>query len=560
MDNKRCSYTATLVALTFGFGISFSAIAAEPEPTLEKPPEPPIEEEADPEVEDERERPSAVERGGRKILIENFRVVGNQVIPDEEIDRILSEYEGKRLTLFEIYEIADELTGIYHDRGYGLASVTVPAQKVADGEVLLEVIEGRVAKINVTGNQAVDFEFVENQLDRLEPGRVFRSSALESELLLLNDMPGINARAVVSPGDEFGTSDLLIRIEEDRFDYDVSLDNYGRDAIGELRLGANAGVNTLLLNGDRLSAGIVESESNLLTYGRVAYSAPVGTWGGRIRGSYNTADYDVGGAIFGAASISGTNEIARVEYSHPFERSRRSNMVGGVAIERTTTEVELLGGALTSETELNLLEFSWYTNRVYDDGSHYSLLTTLDGNGKSYDQPAQVSFPPAPRDDQQAKLRIDGNHVWRFARRWSLRSRGVAVYSSDPLVDTEKFSLGGPYSVRAFVPAEARGDRGLYLYVGARRRFDIGGGHSLPVSVFVDGGQVERLPLSDAQETAIDNGTLDDDNALASAGFTVGLSSDSWYRAELTWATNISNHEPSDGDDSRVWARFVAEF
>lgn len=560
MENKRCPYTATLAVLFFGLTISFSATAAEPEPTLEKPPEPPIEEEAEPEVKDERERPAPVERGGREILIEDFRVVGNQAIPDAEIDRILSKYEGRQLTLFEIYQVADELTGIYHDRGYGLASVTVPAQKVEDGQVLLEVIEGRVAKINVTGNRAVDFEFVEDQLDRLEPGRVFRSDDLESELLLLNDMPGITARAVVSPGEEFGTSNLLIKVEEDRYDYNASLDNYGRDAIGELRLGANAGINTLFLNGDRLGAGIVESESNLLTYARLSYGLPVGNWGGRIRASYNYADYDVGGAIFGAASISGTNEITRVEYSHPFERSRRFNTVGGVAFKRTTTEVDLLGGLLTNETELNLLELSWYVNQVFDGGSHYSLLTTFDGNGKSYDQPATVSFPPAPRDDQKAKLRVDGNHVWRFARRWSLRSRMVGVYSSDPLVDTEKFSLGGPYSVRAFVPAEARGDRGLYLYVGTQRRFDIGGGHSLPVTVFVDGGQVRRLPLSDAQETAIANGTLDDDNALASAGFTVGLSSNSWYRAELTWATNISNHVPSDGDDSRFWARFVAEF
>src|SRR3546814_3743458 len=44
------------------------------------------------------------------------------------------------------------------------------------------------------------------------------------------------------------------------------------------------------------------------------------------------------------------------------------------------------------------------------------------------------------------------------------------VYSPDPLVDTEAYSLGGPNTVRGFPSAEVRGDRGYFGSVTLRRR------------------------------------------------------------------------------------------
>ena len=94
-------------------------------------------------IETAREAPKpGIPTGGKQILIDRFEISGNTVIGDAELDAIAAPFEGRSLTLFEIYEVADLLTRHYRDQGYAVASVTVPAQKVSSGIVLLEVIEG----------------------------------------------------------------------------------------------------------------------------------------------------------------------------------------------------------------------------------------------------------------------------------------------------------------------------------------------------------------------------------------------------------------------------------
>src|SRR3546814_17904889 len=63
------------------------------------------------------------------------------------------------------------------------------------------------------------------------------------------------------------------------------------------------------------------------------------------------------------------------------------------------------------------------------------------------------------------------------------------VYSPDPLVDTEAYSLGGPNTVRGFPSAEVRGDRGYFGSVTLRRPTFIGN-TQWAGRVFVDEGKV----------------------------------------------------------------------
>ena len=131
---------------------------------------------------------------------------------------------------------ADQLTAYYRERGYGLAQVTVPAQKISDGTVELRVIEGRIGAVSVTGNEDYSFDFLQRRLGALAPGLVYTDDGMERGVLLLNDLPGLSARAVIRPGEEFGTSDILFRVAEDPAEFSIGADNYGRDELGEIRV------------------------------------------------------------------------------------------------------------------------------------------------------------------------------------------------------------------------------------------------------------------------------------------------------------------------------------
>ena len=73
---------------------------------------------------------SARPTNGTKITVSRFIVEGNTKLTEDEIAQLLGAAEGKALTLAEIYELADRLGAAYRDKGYRLATVTVPPQKI----------------------------------------------------------------------------------------------------------------------------------------------------------------------------------------------------------------------------------------------------------------------------------------------------------------------------------------------------------------------------------------------------------------------------------------------
>lgn len=531
--------------------------AAQPTPgtvqdTIEQePPQVPLPMDVAPDFERDVD-PKMQQPVGPQVTVERFEVVGNQAIDDATLLAALEGFIGKAVSLNEIYSAADALTALYRDRGYGLANVIVPAQRITDGVIRLEVIEGRIGSVSVTGNELYSFDFLNDRLAGLEPGTIYRSDEMERGVLLLNDLPGLAARAVIKPGEEYGSSDLLFKVSEDAAEFSASIDNYGREGLGEIRATATAAFNSLTGHGDRLTITGLVSEGAALKYGNLSYGIPVSTDGDRLRFTYNMADYEVEGGEFALLGITGDNTTYRVDWSSPLVRSRNFNVVFTTAMLRQETDSFILGAALPdNSTELNLLELALFMSGVQESGHSWSFSSILSGNGKSND--STVADPVT--DAQQAKLRVDGSYSIPFARRWLFQARGTAVYSDDPLVDSQKFSLGGPYSVRGYFPAEQRGDHGGFLALELRRYFLVSK-YPIAASLFVDGGYAKNELLPGEADYPARSGEL------GSAGMGLLFAPDgSRFSGSIMYAEPIDNHTSLAGDDDgHLWASFQVTF
>src|SRR3546814_19963189 len=106
---------------------------------------------------------------------------------------------------------------------------------------------------------------------------------------LLNSLPGLKARAILKPGAQYGSSDMMVRVEEDPFSASTAIDNYGRENIGEFRLSATATLNSPSGVGDQLNIIGLVSEHSGLRYAYVDYSLPV-TVGTRVKASYRSEE------------------------------------------------------------------------------------------------------------------------------------------------------------------------------------------------------------------------------------------------------------------------------
>lgn len=473
-------------------------------------------------------RGAPVEPGGTPIPVTRFDFTGNTKVTTAALQTQLAGQTGKSHTLAEIYAIATALTRYYQAQGYPLASVNVPVQRVTDGVVLFEVQEGRIGKVRVEGQRYYRAEALQRQLSELASGSVVTTAQLERELLLLNDLPGITARVTIMPGADAGTSDLLVKIDEDSFAFYTSVDNYGRDELGETRFSFNTAINGLG-NGDALTLNLTHSAGNLLNYGRVGYNMPIGTDGGRFDISYFLTDYRVD--EFALLEPGGRSYGLRGEYSYPLLRSRAANRVLAVGYGTTSTETEALG-VIVSATRISLLDLALHANGVLGDRRSYSYSLGYSGNARFNEDGTQTGA-------QCCKLSGDGSFTLPVGTDWYSRTRARAVWAPDVLADTEKFSVGGPFSLRGYDASEMRGDVGFDASFELHRPMKMFGGRGEAI-VFADAGQVSvRDPA----------GELIQGPALGSVGLGFTAFDVYGFECNLQWAIPVGGYKPADGEN-----------
>lgn len=505
----------------------------------------------------EGEQPSAplrpaVPPGGRQIEVERFDVTGNEVVDDDELATLLEPWLGRKLTLLEIYDVADAITRRYREKGYALATATVPAQKVEDGVVRLEVVEGRIGGVRFRDNRRYSNEVLDYHVDEIGVGQRLRLDALERELLLLNDMPGLEARSIIEPGEEFGTSIITIKTEETPVNGRIGINNYGRESAGEWRVDGAVDVNNPLGIGDALGLQLVRSEAGLLDfYARINYSLPVNSHGTRAGISYARYVYDIDERDVGlnpALDLRGDGDTARIQVTHPLQRSRARNTLVGAGFSRTDTTASRIGP--DDSDHIAFLDVSVLSSWRHGDGSSTVASAVVSSNFERNDDGTETNA-------HRGKLDLEASHQRRITQRWSLYTRARAALSIDPLANTERFRIGGPFDVRGFPSAELAGDSGLQVTVEGQRYFQLMEGTPAQWRIYWDGGVVWRKDgAADVKANAADGR---DSLTSVGTGLTISLPYNTAASLDVVFPTHA--HESSDDrDDKRFWASIGARF
>lgn len=483
--------------------------------------------------------PNLHDRRGKRFPVHSFRFVGNTAFTDQRLKRVIERYRDLELNLYQLNAAADAITEFYRDRGYHLARAVVPPQKVEDGVVTLTVVEGRLGKVIFSGNKRYSETTLRRHTPNLKSGELLTTDKLERSLLLLNDMPGLKARSTLSPGAQFGATDVLVKVEEKPFNLMLTLDNGGRKETGEYRADLNVELNNPFGYGDQLSVRGMLTDQRLIKYKKLGYSLPLNDDGLRLSASYSEVHYDVAGA-FAALNMSGSAETAELSLLHPLERSRGNNRMLNLGLRHTTIKQSVLG-VENQPIKLPLLSFGYMSNEIGEDASvtnmQLQFATNFRRNSSGTDQDAQLF-----------RVEFDGNYLLPLNRSWDMYLRGNVVWSHDKLADSEKMSIGGPGSVRAYRPAELRGDSGWQGTAELRRNFSVMG-RPASLSGFYDLGRIiYKAPgYSDGQQQI----------SAVGLGLTAYPYGQSVIKLEV--ATPLERL-PNTEHDTRVWLTLSTRF
>ncbi len=485
--------------------------------------------------------PSQHDPRARRFRVNAFAMSGNTVYRTRLLKTLLERFVDLELNLYDLNKAADTITTFYHDHGYTLARAVIPAQKVKNGVVTIRIIEGRFGRVRFSGNKRYAADFLAARTALLKPGALVTSDRLENNLLLLNDLPGLRAQVVLEPGTEFGATDAEVQVKEKLVDVNLGVNNYGRSETGRNRVEATLNINAPLGLGDQLAISGSSTQHKLVRYWKFGYSVPLNTLGTRLAIGSSKAAYDVSGAL-AALGISGEVRTDEAAVSHPFVRSREDNQTFSVGIKRNRLKQNALGAPL-SDQQLTVMTAAYQINRIHPDSSVTNANFGLETNFRT-------SHDITQQDAVFARMELDVNHTAPFYQRWDLYLRGDIVRSRDMLPDTEKFSLGGPGSVRAFRPSEVRGDSGYLVTAELRRPFTIAGRLGA-FRVTADAGEViYKAP-----------GFTDSRDRLRSIGVGASFFPAKGITASIDIARPMgTTHTASDDKNHRIWVNVSASF
>lgn len=406
------------------------------------------------------------------IFVKTFDFSGNRVINKPKLAAILKDYENMDLTLAELNAAAEKITKYYRSKGYIISYAYIPPQVVKDGLVTVNILEGEIGDIRVEGLSDYKASFIIKYLSQLKKNVVLRYSELERKLLLLNGNMDLNVKASLVPGNKPGSSDIVI-YASDKKPYRLSFgaDNYGVEETSLYRLNAAALVGNLLKNGDRLgihlSMGLDNFNPEDLFYGRFEYIIPFGGDGFKMGISYAHGNYRAVKKFRKLNMRGDSNEYSIfAEYPLLLKPYFTLNILGKFTKKDVLDKIlgmrNSADGIYTLSADFFGEFYPWRGGAFF-----YSLAIDQGINPlfKGSDFSGGSSNPRASGTFERFYISLDYyQHIMWFLR---FRANFSAQASSGSMFSSEKFYIGGMYSVRGFQSGVDSGDQGYRISLEA---------------------------------------------------------------------------------------------
>jgi hemolysin activation/secretion protein len=421
--------------------------------------------------------------------VNTIQITGNTRFDTVTLHLLVMDAEGKSLTLTQLNEMAARITGYYRDHGYPLARAIIPAQRIQDGRVEIEVIEAHYGKVSLDNHSRVNDTLLLSTLATVQSGQVIEQTILDRSMLLLSDMPGVLPSATLKPGRAVGTSDLLVEAAPAKaVTGNISLDNYGNAYTGRIHLSGTVNFINPLHHGDVLSVNAITSGSGM-KYGRISYESLLNGHGTRVGGSYSALHYILGDT-FASLNGHGTAQVSSLWAKHPLVRSRNINLYGQIQYEHTVLSDHIDLTSIRTDRHLD----NWTANLSGDLRDMYlsGAITTWNVGWMS----GQVRFDDATAefaDANSAKTQGSFSKWTANLVRLQYLSPDNSLYvalsgqwANANLDASEKMVAGGPYTVRAYDMGVASGDTGYLGTVEIRHNLGMIGRGRFQAVGFID--------------------------------------------------------------------------
>lgn len=386
------------------------------------------------------------------VFVERFNVVGSTVFTEAELAEATAPFSGREISFAELLQARSAVTQLYVDQGYITSGAFIPPQTVEDGIVTIQVLEGSLEEINVTGTRRLNPGYVRSRLALAASTPLNQNRLLEGLQLLQLDPLIQTISADLQAGTRPGTSVLQVEVQEaDSFNVQLSADNGRSPSVGSFRRQIQFDQGNLTGLGDALSVGYTNTDgSNEVN---ASYTLPLNPRNGTLRLAAGRANSEVIEEPFDQLNIDAPSQYYEITLRQPLIQTPTEEFALGFTASRQESQTQIDGEGFPlsldadeeGRTKVSALRFfqEWTersSQHVFAVRSQFSLGVDWLG--------ATVSDETA--DSRFLAWRGQGQWVRLLAPDLLLLVRTDVQFSDSPLVSLEQFSIGGAQSVRGY--------------------------------------------------------------------------------------------------------------
>lgn len=453
--------------------------------------------------------------GGPVLDVGAIVVDGLVAMRQADFASVVEPFAGRPLDRAELGRLTDAIAARARAEGYVLATAWIPEQRLVGGMLRVRIEEGRIDAVRVEGS---DDPAIRRQLQRLADGRPVTLAALQREVLLADDLPGVWIRTTRFER-EGERRILVVDARRNDFGGSVIASTDGTKPLGPFRARIELDANGLISPRDRvdLSFSSTPFEPEELAFFSARYSVVINDSGTTV-GAFGSYSRTEPGAYLANRELVGEAIHGGIRIRHPLLRAQKRSLWLEASAELQDLAQDSFGQPARHD-RIALVRLGFYGFGPLAGGNLQGRATVSQGIPTFGATP--TGSPLASRLDAAPDFTTLGWWLnWRrgIAPRVSLQLSSVGQLSTAPLLIGENFALGGTQFLRGYDFAQAVGDQGVAGL--AELRYDwpraLGAVRNVQLYAFADAGTASNLAAGRG------GGTL----ASSGAGFRTDITRD----------------------------------
>ena len=417
-------------------------------------------------------QPSILGESSTCFLIQEIRMTDANSLSQFRKKKIIAPFIGKCLDPKLLGDIIAAVNGYYQGKGYVTTQVLVPKQNLQNGILELKIIEGKIEKISLGKDRAIEKMQKFTAFGNAE-GDVLNINDINQGMYQINRLQSNSVVMKIEPGSSSGNSKIVIDNDK-KFPahFTAGVDNLGNEFTGTQRSNFTSSFDNLLFLNDNLNLSYTTNLHD--DSGSKDIKSFMG--GISIPFKYNTFSYDYSRSEFRGhnpgqtALFTGFSYLRKLTIDHVFlnQTNFRFSTNASLAAKESAS---YLGGVLNdnSKRKLTIINVGFVVSSYLDDTTNIYIKPSYSRGLKilnsQQDQP-NLDTDVAKAQFQVFKLYASASKkliIPNLNAPLTLTTEMDSQLARDTLFGSEQFSVGGYYSVRGFCEDYISGDSGYYL-------------------------------------------------------------------------------------------------